>query len=90
MKFKVFVKTVYKGKEKISEGVQYIWVSMKDLDCKCPRLRVRRRYMIVAKDRDKGRRNGITIDNRSIVLRWSESFGRKLRKYQRYERKGAC
>ncbi len=92
VRFTVNIMTVYKrGNDKsIHRGEQILWVSAQDLLCKCPKIRLHRRYLIIAKDNDNPNRPGILLDRKSLVIPWQDTWQLRLRKFQKQERKGRC
>ena len=91
VKFTVNINTVYKrSQQRINRGEEVMWVPVHDLTCKCPKVRLHRRYLIVSKDKTSGSRSGIVLDSKSIVIPWKDDWQNRLRKFQRYERKGRC
>ncbi|CAH1794168.1 unnamed protein product [Owenia fusiformis] len=93
-KFTVNIISVYKsykrGQQRIKRGELALWVPQHDLACKCPKIRLGRRYLILSQDNTEQRRSGLTLDRRSIVIQWKDDWARRLKKYQKYERKGKC
>uniref|UniRef100_A0A182N0W7 NTR domain-containing protein n=1 Tax=Anopheles dirus TaxID=7168 RepID=A0A182N0W7_9DIPT len=57
-------------------------VSAHDLDCRCPRLKVHRSYLILGNDSD-GPTGVLGVGPRSIVIEWRDEWHRRLRKFQR-------
>lgn len=92
IKFTVNVMTVYKrGPEKIKRGAETVWVSSTNLQCKCPKLRLHRMYLMVGdENRMKNNGNGLILDHNSIVIPWREKWHRRVRNFQKYELRGAC
>ncbi|GFO33203.1 netrin-1 [Plakobranchus ocellatus] len=69
----------------------FLWVRRSDLDCKCPKFRVGRQYLVVGTFRQQeARRPGFVVDRSASVLRWREKWQRRLRRYVRHEGKGRC
>ncbi|KFM68061.1 Netrin-1, partial [Stegodyphus mimosarum] len=82
---------VYKqGPSKVRRGTQFLWVNIADLACKCPKIRVKQTYLILGKDIRQPDQPGLTADNRSIVIDWKDEWARRMRRYQRKQRKGKC
>uniref|UniRef100_A0A182P167 NTR domain-containing protein n=1 Tax=Anopheles epiroticus TaxID=199890 RepID=A0A182P167_9DIPT len=57
-------------------------VSAHDLDCRCPRLKVHRSYLILGNDSD-GPGGMLGVGPRSILIEWRDEWHRRLRKFQR-------
>ncbi|XP_072044418.1 netrin-1-like isoform X2 [Amphiura filiformis] len=91
VKFTVNVNTVFKkGKQKIRRGDQFMFVPKADLQCKCPKIRLGRRYLILGSDNPNKDQDGLLVDRKATVIRWQEDWNRRLRKFQRGERKNSC
>ncbi|XP_023239606.1 netrin-1-like [Centruroides sculpturatus] len=91
VRFTVHVMQVYKqGPSKVRRGTQFLWVSLADLACKCPKLRVKNTYLILGKDDRHSEHPGLSADGRSIVIEWKDDWARRLRRFQRRQRKGRC
>uniref|UniRef100_A0A182TBF7 NTR domain-containing protein n=1 Tax=Anopheles maculatus TaxID=74869 RepID=A0A182TBF7_9DIPT len=61
--------------------VPYI-VSAHDLDCRCPKLKVHRSYLILGND-SEGPTGMLGVGPRSILIEWRDEWHRRLRKFQR-------
>ncbi|XP_053691947.1 netrin-A-like [Sabethes cyaneus] len=57
-------------------------VEAKDLECRCPRVKVNRSYLILGRDTE-GPPGALGIGPRSIVIEWRDEWHRRLRKFQR-------
>lgn len=93
MKFTINVLTIYK-KAPVSKlnrrGETLLWVPKDDLRCKCPRIKLKEKYMIVGKLKPSESRPGFIADRRSIVRTWRTKWQKRLRKYNRNESRGKC
>ncbi|KAK7112553.1 hypothetical protein V1264_011994 [Littorina saxatilis] len=69
-------------------GETHLWVPRDDLKCKCPKIRLGRRYLVVARYR-KGD-NRYIVDRKAKVVRWKDKWNRRLRRYVKRERRGLC
>ncbi|GBO13820.1 hypothetical protein AVEN_210902-1 [Araneus ventricosus] len=50
IKFTIHVMQVFKqGSAKVHRGTQFLWVSVTDLACKCPKIKVKQTYLILSK-----------------------------------------
>jgi netrin receptor unc-5 len=68
----------------------FIWVSQVDLGCKCPKVRVGRRYLIISHDNKQNAQNGLILDNKSLVMRWQDTWKRRMQRFMKYDRRGKC
>ncbi|CAN7996564.1 unnamed protein product, partial [Ixodes hexagonus] len=91
VRFNVQVIDIFKyGPSKVRRGNDFLWVPMADLACKCPKLKVKSSYLILGNEEIHDGQPGLTADKTSIVIDWKEEWGRRLRKFQRRQRKGRC
>nr|AVK72273.1 netrin [Xenoturbella bocki] len=92
VEFTINVATVYKrGESRIRRGDQQMFVRARDIGCKCPKVRVNHRYLVLGDSEYQHESGeGVAIDDRSIVLNWQDKWDRRIRKYQRRERRGRC
>jgi netrin receptor unc-5 len=84
VKFSANVMNIFKRDNRIKRGTSTIWVSADDLSCKCPKVRLRKTYLVIGKDGKAPDNDGIVLDRTSIVVRWKDEWERRLRKFQRY------
>ncbi|XP_044034789.1 netrin 2 [Siniperca chuatsi] len=109
-KFSVNVVSVYKSRgEPLKRGDNNLWVHMKDLACKCPKIQMSKRFLVMGgSDGGTGtgagpgvgpgggatspgaERLGLVADKNSLVIQWRDVWTRRLRKFQRKEKKGKC
>lgn len=119
-KFSVNVVSVYKSRgEPLKRGDNILWVHMKDLACKCPKIQMSKRFLVMGgSDSGAGvgpgaapaaaavasasgvavsaggagtaERVGLLADKNSLVIQWRDVWTRRLRKFQRKEKKGKC
>ncbi|XP_051738128.1 netrin 2 [Ctenopharyngodon idella] len=92
-KFAVSLVSVYKSRgEPLKRGDQVLWVNMKDLACKCPRIHMGKRFLILGTTEGamSPERPGLLADKNSLVIQWRDIWTRRLRKFQRKEKKGKC
>ncbi|XP_063286666.1 netrin-3 [Pelobates fuscus] len=90
-KFTVNVHSVYKCRDdRVKRGENLLWIHIKDLSCKCPKIQLSRRYLVMGTSEGPGERPGLTADKNSMVIQWRDAWTRRLRKLQRKEKKGKC
>ncbi|KAI2648748.1 hypothetical protein H4Q32_019875 [Labeo rohita] len=92
-KFAVSLVSVYKSRgEPLKRGDHVLWVHMKDLACKCPRIHMGKRFLILGTSEGAAspERPGLLADKNSLVIQWRDIWTRRLRKFQRKEKKGKC
>ncbi|MEQ2184917.1 Netrin-3 [Goodea atripinnis] len=109
-KFSVSIVSVYKSRgEPLKRGDNILWVHMKDLACKCPKIQMSKRFLVMGgTEGGTGpvvgpgvgpgggvsspgtERVGLVADKNSLVIQWRDVWTRRLRKFQRKEKKGKC
>ncbi|XP_072337405.1 netrin-3-like [Scyliorhinus torazame] len=91
-KFTVNIVSVYRSRdEKIKRADQFLWINMKDLACKCPKIQITKKYLVMGNtDSVSERLGGLVADKNSLVIQWRDVWTRRLRKFQRKEKKGKC
>lgn len=109
-KFSVNLVSVYKSRgEPLKRGDNVLWVHMKDLACKCPKIQMSKRFLVMGgSDGGTGaaagpgggpgggatspgaEHVGLMADKNSLVIQWRDVWTRRLRKFQRKEKKGKC
>ncbi|XP_076842951.1 netrin 2 [Brachyhypopomus gauderio] len=91
-KFTVTLVSVYKSRDPLRRGETLLWVHMKDLSCKCPRIHMGKRFLILGSSEGGAspERVGLLADKSSLVIQWRDVWTRRLRKFQRKEKKGKC
>ncbi|XP_006006150.2 netrin-3 [Latimeria chalumnae] len=90
-KFTVNIISVYKCRdERIKRGDNFLWIHMKDLACKCPKIQMSKKYLVMGNIDGPAERPGLVADKNSLVIQWRDAWTRRLRKLQRREKKGKC
>ncbi|KAJ3607766.1 hypothetical protein NHX12_024817 [Muraenolepis orangiensis] len=121
---KKYCKKDYEPRGAPEAGDNVLWIHMKDLACKCPRIQMSKRFLIMGGGADGGGgvgggvgvggvgggggggasaagggasgaggpepRGGLLADKNSLVIQWRDVWTRRLRKFQRKEKKGKC
>ncbi|XP_038064275.1 netrin-1-like isoform X2 [Patiria miniata] len=91
VKFTINVMSVFKrGSQRIRRGDQFLYVPRHDLTCKCPKLRLGKKYLILGDNNDNEDQDGLYADRHSIVLQWKDEWNRRMRKIRRKARSGEC
>ncbi|XP_060116657.1 netrin-3 [Heteronotia binoei] len=90
-KFTINILSVYKCRdERVKRGDNFLWIHMKDLACKCPKIQISRKYLVMGISENPAERPGLMADKNSLVIQWRDAWTRRLRKLQRREKKGKC
>lgn len=93
-KYTINVLNIYKqshdNKHVNRRGETLLWVPKQDLICKCPRIRLKEKYLIVGILKPNDARPGFIADRSSIVREWRQKWQRRLRTYMKVEAMGQC
>ena len=105
-KFSVNVVSVYKSRgEPLKRGDTILSIHMTDLACKCPKIQMSKRFLVMGtSEGGPGAGPGVPAgggagaaapgsllaDKNSLVIQWRDVWTRRLRKFQRKEKKGKC
>ncbi|VDN18245.1 unnamed protein product [Gongylonema pulchrum] len=92
-KYRLAVLAIYKRDAgvHVHRGEQSLWVSGKRTACKCPKIRVGKRYFILGRnDTNDISRPGIVLRTRTVVLEWNADDLEKIMRFSKKERKGQC
>lgn len=93
VKFTINVLSIYKkspDKNLNRRGETLLWVPIQDIQCKCPRIKLNEKYLLVGKLKELEAQPGFVVDRRSIVRVWRTKWQRRLRKYMKAEARGKC
>lgn len=60
-------------------------IPLKDLECRCPRIKMNKSYLILGKD-SEAPPGSIGLGPRSIVIEWKDEWYRRLKRFQRRAR----
>ncbi|KAL8577333.1 hypothetical protein ACOMHN_044839 [Nucella lapillus] len=71
-------------------GESHLWVPREAAQCKCPKFRLGRRYLVVARQRKRDIGLGYVVDTNAKVNRWKEKWNRRLKQYMKREQRGLC
>ncbi|XP_007423913.1 netrin-3 [Python bivittatus] len=90
-KFTVNILSVYKCRdERVKRGDNFLWIHIKDLACKCPKIQISKKYLVMGISENPSDRPGLMADKNSLVIQWRDAWTRRLRKLQRREKRGKC
>ncbi|XP_022313995.2 netrin-1-like isoform X1 [Crassostrea virginica] len=90
MKYTVNVISIYKRNSQQKRGETFLWVPKRDVKCKCPKLRLGRRYFLVGRLRNAYGKPGYIADKSTFVIRHRERWHKRIKQYMRKERRGKC
>lgn len=81
MKFTVNIVSIFKkGKDKIRRGEELVWVPLTDAQCRCPKLKVQKTYLVMGNDVASRSRVGLIVDSSSNVIKWTgDTMARRLK-----------
>ncbi|XP_050533128.1 netrin-1 [Daktulosphaira vitifoliae] len=84
-KFTINIQSLYKrgADSRIHRGPTTLWIHESDLACKCPKIKTGRLYLILGKENEGDRRDGLVLTQRSIVIEWRDEWHNRMRRFQR-------
>ncbi|CAB3361848.1 Hypothetical predicted protein [Cloeon dipterum] len=93
VRFSVIVESLFKkprsnnGANFLRSGPTQMWMLATDLNCKCPKVRTNKSYLVVG-DRESSvpGRSGFEVSRRSIVVEWQNEWHSRMRRFQRRAR----
>uniref|UniRef100_A0AC35U6N7 Netrin-1 n=1 Tax=Rhabditophanes sp. KR3021 TaxID=114890 RepID=A0AC35U6N7_9BILA len=91
-RYNISVEKVYKKQGlKIKKGAQFLFVPEKMLHCKCPKIRIGQRYLVLGANKQKySNKAELIVSPQSIVVDWEDSFVEKLNRFANREKDGEC
>ncbi|CEF71277.1 Netrin-1a [Strongyloides ratti] len=92
VKYEISIEKVYKKNDyKIKKGPNYLWLPEKMAICKCPKLRIGQRYMILGTNNDQdNKQSELYINSHSIVVDWTETLVERMARFVKREKNGEC
>ncbi|KAL4658270.1 netrin-3-like [Arapaima gigas] len=81
-KFPVSVVAVYRSHGQLKHGDHVLWVHRKHLACRCPRILVGQRLLVMGSSAGVTEGVGLHADNATVVIQWRNIWTR-LQKFQR-------
>ncbi|GAB6029224.1 Netrin-1 [Chamberlinius hualienensis] len=92
VRFSIDIIAIYKSSRtsRIYRGEQFLWVKQSHLLCKCPKIKVNRRYLILGSEWHSRQHSGLKVNKKSLVIEWKDEWAMRMRQYQRRLRFGKC
>ncbi|GAB6027953.1 Netrin-1 [Chamberlinius hualienensis] len=92
VRFSIDVIAIYNSSKtsRLRRGEQFLWVKQSHLLCKCPKIKVNRRYLILGSEWHSRQHNGLKVNKKSLVIEWKDEWAMRMRRYQRRQRYGKC
>ncbi|KAK2157002.1 hypothetical protein LSH36_201g06008 [Paralvinella palmiformis] len=93
VKFTATIRQIYKDRRGAiprRSGIVF-WVSMQNLVCKCPRVRVDKQFLIFGDKKESHQMgSGLILDDKTIFTPWRDKYHKRIKNYQKDERRGNC
>lgn len=85
VRFSMNIQSMYKRApdSKLKKGLVYLWIHNKDLQCKCPKIKLNKPYLILGKEKEGNQPSGLTMNARSLVVEWKDELHDRMRQIQR-------
>jgi len=91
--YTIEVESVFKRSNdvRIRRGHQNFWMTQEEFNCKCPKLKIGKRYLLLGRDDTNDiDRPGIVNNRYTMMIDWNESLLDKIERFSRKELKGQC
>ncbi|CAF1229554.1 unnamed protein product, partial [Didymodactylos carnosus] len=80
---------VYKDRlNRIQETEQWVWISRKDIQCNCPRLKIDHEYLLMGFYDQM--QTSLSLDRTSVVIEWRERMEQRMVRFRRLELNKKC
>ena len=80
---------VYKDRlNRIQESEQWVWVSRKDIQCSCPRLKLDRQYLLMGFYDQM--QTSLSLDRTSVVIEWRPRMEQRMNRFRKLELNQKC
>lgn len=90
-KYKIVVESVFKrGTENLQRGETSLWISPQGVICKCPKLRVGRRYLLLGKNDSDHERDGLMVNPQTVLVEWEDDIMDKVLRFSKKDKLGQC
>uniref|UniRef100_A0A8D8QPJ5 Netrin-B n=1 Tax=Cacopsylla melanoneura TaxID=428564 RepID=A0A8D8QPJ5_9HEMI len=85
VRFTMNIQSMYKRApdSKLKKGAVFLWIHSKDLQCKCPKIKLNKPYLILGKEKEGNQPSGLTMNARSLVIEWKDELHNRMRQFQR-------
>ncbi|CAD6188744.1 unnamed protein product [Caenorhabditis auriculariae] len=90
-KYRIVVESIFKrGKEGHQRGETSLWLSAQAVACKCPKLRIGRRYLLLGKDDTDDEHEGIVVNSKTVLVDWDDDVMDKVVRFSKKDKLGQC
>ena len=80
---------VYKDRlNRIQDSEQWVWVSRKDVQCSCPRLKLDRQYLLMGFYDQM--QTSLSLDRTSVAIEWRPRMEQRMARFRNFESKQKC
>ncbi|XP_072155296.1 netrin-3 [Bemisia tabaci] len=86
VRFSLNVQSIYKRARdsRLKRGETQLWVHVKDLACKCPKIKQNKLYLILGKEEEGWKSHpGLTMTERAIVIEWKDEWHNRMKRFQK-------
>uniref|UniRef100_A0AC35FKT8 Netrin-1 n=1 Tax=Panagrolaimus sp. PS1159 TaxID=55785 RepID=A0AC35FKT8_9BILA len=93
IRYSIEIESVFKRGNgvRIRRGQQNFWMTQDEFVCKCPKLKIGKRFLLLGRDDTNDVDHPGIINNKfTIMIEWEESLLDKLERFSRRELKGQC
>ena len=80
---------VYKDRlNRIQESEQWVWVSRRDVQCACPRLKLDRQYLLMGFYDQM--QTSLSLDRTSVAIEWRPRMEQRMNRFRKLEFNQKC
>ncbi|KFD45593.1 hypothetical protein M514_13528 [Trichuris suis] len=93
LRYQLAIRTVFKRKpySRLRRGEESIWIPEHNFQCRCPRLRLGKKYLIMGLGNTLNpNRPGIVLNKHTVFLPWREGMEDRVRRLVHDEHQGLC
>lgn len=93
IRYSIEIESVFKRGNgvRIRRGQQNFWMTQEEFLCKCPKLKIGKRYLLMGReDTNDVDHPGIVNNRFTIMIEWDENLLDKLERFSRRELKNQC
>ncbi|KAL6724376.1 hypothetical protein Aduo_019271 [Ancylostoma duodenale] len=89
-RYRVVIENVFKRGMRGRRGETSLWMSSHSVMCKCPKIRVGRRYILLGKDDEENNRQGYVVNGKTVLTEWDEDTMDKVLRFAKRDKLGQC
>lgn len=89
-RYRVVVENMFKRGMRGRRGETSLWMSSYSVMCKCPKIRIGHRYVLLGEDDANNNRQGFVVNGKTVLYEWNEDAMDKILRFAKREKLGHC